>query len=48
MLEDRLINPRVDKHDCLMFDRNIRKTQGQNIGLSCNLVDSSRESRGQQ
>ena len=31
-----------------MFDSNIRKLQGQNIGLSCNLVDSSRESRGQQ
>ena len=48
MMEDWLINPRIDNDDCLIFDRSIRKIQGQNIGLSCNLVDSSRESRGKQ
>ena len=48
MMEDCLINPKIFNYDYLMFDSSIRKIQGQNIGLSCNLVDSSRESRGQQ
>ena len=50
MLEDWLINPRVDKHDCLMFDDNIRKEQttDKSTKLFYNLVDSNRESRGQQ
>ena len=48
MLEDWLINPRIDIDDFLMFDCSISKIEGQNIELSCNLVDSSRESRGQQ
>ena len=45
MLEDWLINPRIDNDGCLMFDCSIRKIEGQNTGLSCNLVHSSRESR---
>ena len=28
MMEDWLINPRIDNYDCLMFDRSIRKIQG--------------------
>ena len=48
MLEYWLVNPRVDKDDCLMFDCSIRKEQiaGKNTRLSCNLVDSNRESKG--
>ena len=50
MLEDWLINPRVDKHDCLMFDDRIRKeqTMDKSTKLFYNLVDCSRELRGQQ
>ena len=48
IMEDWLITPMIDNDDCLMFDSSIRKIQDQNIVLSCNLVDSSRESRGQQ
>ena len=48
MMESYLINPRVDNDDFLMFDSSIRKIQVENIGLSCNLVDRNRESRGQQ
>ena len=48
MLEDWLINPRIDNDDRLMFDCSIRKIGGQNTGLSCNLVDSSIELREQQ
>ena len=50
MLEEWLINPRIDKNDYLVFDCSIDKYQieGQNIELFFNLVDSSRESRGQQ
>ena len=50
MLEDWLINLRVDKHDCLMFDDNIGKEQttDKSTELFYNLVESSRESRGQQ
>ena len=50
MLEDWLINPRVDKHDCLMFDDNIgkEKTVDKITELFYNLVDSSRESRRHQ
>ena len=50
MLEDWLINPSVVKHDCLMFDDNIGKEQttDKSTDLFYNLVDSSRESRGQQ
>ena len=49
MLEDWLINPRVDKHDCLMFDDNIgkEKTTNKSTELLYNLVDSSKESRRQ-
>ena len=48
MLEYCLINPRVDKHDCLMFDDSFGKEQttGKSTELFYNLVDSSRESRG--
>ena len=47
MLEDWLINPRIDKDDCLMLVCSVGKEQieGQNIKMSCELVDSSRESR---
>ena len=40
----------VDKHECLMFDDNIWKEQttDKSTELFYNLVDSSRESRGQQ
>ena len=48
MLEDWLINLRIDNDDFLMFDSSIRKIQGQNIRLYCNLGDSNREPRGQQ
>ena len=50
MLEDWLINPRIDKHDFLMFNNNIVKeyTTDTRIELFYSLVDSSRESRGQQ
>ena len=50
MLEDWLINPGVDKHVCLMFDDSIGKEQieGQSTELFYNLVDNSRETRGQQ
>ena len=50
MLSDLLINPRFYKHDCLMFDDNIGKDQTKDtrIELFYNLVDISRESRGQQ
>ena len=46
MLEDWLINPRVDKHDCLMFDDSIGKewTIGKSTELFYNLVDSITES----
>ena len=46
MLEDWLIDPRVDKHDYLMFDDSIGKKQtiGKRTELFYNLVDSSRES----
>ena len=47
ILEGWLINPRVDKHDCLMFDCSIGKEwiEGQNIEMSYEPVDSNRESR---
>ena len=47
MLEDWLINPRINKDDCLMFDCNIVKEQieGKSAELFYNLVDISRESR---
>ena len=50
MLEDQLINPRGDKHDFLMFDDSIGKEQtiDKSTELFYNLVDSSRQSRGQQ
>ena len=50
MLEDWLINPRVVKHDCLMFDGSIGKEQtiDKSTKLFYNLVDSSKESRGHQ
>ena len=50
MLEDWLINPRIDKDDCLMFDCSIGKEKiaGKNTELFYNLVDNSRESREQQ
>ena len=50
MLEDWLINPRIEKYDCLMFDDSIGKEQivGKRTELFYNLVDSNRESRGQQ
>ena len=50
MLEDWLSDPRIDKDDYLMFDDSIRKEQTTNkrTELFYNLVDSSRESRGQQ
>ena len=50
MLEDWLIIPRIDKDDCLIFDCNIGKEQiaGKNTKLFYNLVDRSRDSRGQQ
>ena len=48
MMEDWLTNPSIDNDGCLMFDRSIRKIQGQSTELFYNLVDSSRESRGQQ
>ena len=46
MLEDWLINPMVDKHDCLTFDDSIGKEQtiDKSTVLFYNLVDSSRES----
>ena len=49
MLEDWLINPRIDKDDCLMLDCSIGKEQieGRNTELSCKLVDGSRESKEQ-
>ena len=45
-----MINPRVDKHDYLMFDDSIgkEKTTGKSTELFYNLVDSNRESSGQQ
>ena len=45
MLEDWLINPRVDKHDYLMFDDRIGKEQitDKIIELVYNLVDSNKE-----
>ena len=45
MLEDWLINPRIDKDDCLMLGCSIGKEQieGRNVELSCKLVDSNRE-----
>ena len=48
MLEEWLINPRVDKHDYLMFDDNIGKGKkiDKSTELFYNLVDSSIESRG--
>ena len=50
MLEDWLINPRIDKDDCLMFDDSIGKEQitCKRTDLFYNLVDSNRELRGQQ
>ena len=50
MLEDWLIDPNIDKDDCLMFDDGIgkEKTIGKITELFYNLVDSSRESREQQ
>ena len=50
MLEDQLLNPNIDKYGYLMFDCIIRKDQttGKRIELFYNLVDKSRESRGQQ
>ena len=50
MLEDWLINPRVDIDDYLMFDDNIgkEKTTNKSTELFYNLVDSNRESRGHQ
>ena len=50
MLEDWLVNPRIDKDDFLMFDCSIEKEkiEVQNTELSYNLVDSSRESKEQQ
>ena len=49
MLEDWLNNPRIDKYNRLMFDCSIEKEQveGQNTELFYNLVDSSKNSRGQ-
>ena len=45
MLEDWLINPRIDKHDCLMFDEIIgeEKIAGKNTELFYNLVYSNKE-----
>ena len=48
MMEDWLTNPSIDNDGCLMFDSSIRKIQGQSTELFYNLVDSSRESWGQQ
>ena len=48
MLEDWLINPRIDNDGYLMFDHSIIKIEGQNTELFYNLVDRSRESRGKQ
>ena len=50
MLEYWLINPRIDKYDCLMFDDIIGKENmaGKITELFNNLVDSSREPRGHQ
>ena len=47
MLEYWLINPRIDKNDCLMIDCSIgkEKIEGQNIELSCNLVDNNKASK---
>ena len=49
MLEDWLINPRIDKDKCLMLDCNIGKEyiEGQNIELYCRLVYGSREPKEQ-
>ena len=50
MLEDWLIDPKIDKDVCLMFDESIEKeqTSGKSTELFYNLVDSNKESRGQQ
>ena len=47
MLEYWLINPRIDKDDCLIFYCIIGKEQiaGKNTELFYNLVDGSKESR---
>ena len=48
MLEDWLLNPKIDKDDCLMFYCSIRKEQtiDKSIELFYNLLDSSTKSRG--
>ena len=50
MLEDWLINPNINKDDCLMFDDSIGKdkTLDKITEFFYNLVDSNRDSRGQQ
>ena len=47
MLEDWLINPRIDKDDYSILDCKIgkEKIEGRNTELSCKLVDGSIESK---
>ena len=50
MLEDWLINTKIDKDDCLMFDDSIGEQQiaGNDTELFYNFVDSSKKTKEQQ